>query len=55
MIDLQKEHADFETFIKKKEKYCSDIVKELLFEKHLVKIKNDQNGMKPITSFFVKR
>jgi hypothetical protein len=27
----------------------------LLFEKHLVKIKNDQNGMKPITSFFVKR
>lgn len=55
MVDLQKEHPDFETFIKKKEKYCSDIVKELLFEKHLVKIKNDQNGVKPITSFFVKR
>jgi hypothetical protein len=55
IANLQKEYPDFEVFIKKKEKYCSDKVKELLFDKHLMQINNDKNGLKPITSFFAKK
>lgn len=55
IANLQKEYPDFEVFIKKKEKYCSDKVKELLFDKHLMQINNDKNGLKPITSFFGKK
>ena len=55
IANLQKEYPDFETFIKKKEKYCSDKVKELLFDKHLMQINNDKNGLRPITSFFGKK
>ena len=55
MADLQKEYPDFETFIKKKEKYCSDKAKTMLFDRHLLQINNDRNGMKPITSFFNKK
>jgi len=55
IANLQKEYPDFEVFIKKKEKYCSDKVKELLFDKHLLQINNDKNGLKPITSFFGKK
>ena len=39
IVNLQKEYPDFETFIKKKEKYCTDKVKELLFDKHLMQKK----------------
>ena len=49
---LQKEHPDFETFIKKKEKYCTDLVKTILFDKHLVQINNEARGLRPITGFF---
>ena len=52
MADLQKEFPDFEVFIKKKEKYCSDIVKTQIFDRHLMKISNDRNGLTPISSFF---
>ena len=55
IANLQKEYPDFETFIKKKEKYCSDKVKELLFDKHLMQINNDKNGLRPITSFWGKK
>jgi len=55
MADLQKEHPDFETFIKKKEKYCSEIVKTLVFDKHLTKIANDRNGLTAISAFFTKK
>jgi len=55
IANLQKEYPDFEVFIKKKEKYCSDKVKELLFDKYLLQINNDKNGLKPITSFFGKK
>jgi DNA polymerase elongation subunit (family B) len=55
IANLQKEYPDFETFIKKKEKYCTDKVKELLFDKHLMQINNDKNGLRPITSFFGKK
>ena len=54
LSELQKEFPDFETFIKKKEKYCSDKVKTMLFDKHLLQINNDKNGLRPITSFFGK-
>jgi hypothetical protein len=57
--NLREEHfdwllTDFETFIKKKEKYCSEIAKTMIFDKHLLKINNDKNGLRPITSFFKK-
>lgn len=52
---LQKDHPDFEMFIKKKEKYCTDLVKTILFDKHLVQINNDARGLQPITSFFPKQ
>jgi DNA polymerase elongation subunit (family B) len=52
---LQKDHPDFEMFIKKKEKYCTDLVKTILFDKHLVQINNDARGLQPITSFFTKQ
>ena len=52
IAELQKEYPDFETFIKKKEKYCSDKAKIILFDKHLIQINNDKNGLRPITSFF---
>lgn len=55
MADLQKEHPDFETFIKKKEKYCSEIVKTQIFDKHLTKINNDRNGLTAISCFFGKK
>jgi hypothetical protein len=55
LLNLQKEYPDFETFIKKKEKYCSDKVKTMLFDKHLMQINNDKNGLRPITSFFGKK
>ena len=54
VANLQKEYPDFETFIKKKEKYCSEIAKTMIFDKHLLKINNDKNGLRPITSFFKK-
>ena len=54
MSDLQKEFPDFEMFIKRKEKYCTEIVKTLLFDKHLVQINNDARGLQPITSFFTR-
>jgi DNA polymerase elongation subunit (family B) len=55
MADLQKEFPDFETFIKKKEKYCSEIVKTQIFDKHLTQINNDRNGLTAISCFFSKK
>ena len=49
---IEKECGDFELFIKKKEKYCSEKVKALLFDKYLLQIKNDKAGNQPITNFF---
>ena len=55
MIKLQSEYPDIETFMKRKEKYCSAKVKTLLFDKTLAKIYNERNGIQTITSFFIKR
>lgn len=49
---MERECGDFELFIKKKEKYCSEKVKALLFDKYLMQIKNDKTGNQPITNFF---
>jgi DNA polymerase elongation subunit (family B) len=49
---LQDEFPDMETFMKKKEKYCSAKIKSLLFDKTLDKIYNTKNGIQTITSFF---
>jgi DNA polymerase elongation subunit (family B) len=49
---LQDEFPDMETFMKKKEKYCSAKIKSLLFDKTLDKIYNTKHGIQTITSFF---
>ena len=43
---------DYETFMKKKEKYCSVQIKTILFDKILNKIASEKNNMKLITNFF---
>ena len=43
---------DYETFMKKKEKYCSIQIKTILFDKILNKIESEKNNMKLITNFF---
>jgi DNA polymerase elongation subunit (family B) len=53
--EIEKENPDFELFIKKKEKFCSEKVKALLFDKYLLQIKNEKNRNQPITNFFVKK
>ena len=56
MTQLETESGgDLETFMQNKEKYCSQKVKVLLFDKMLSKIYNDKNKIQPITNFFVKR
>ena len=53
MIALQKEvNDDLETFMKKKEKYCSAKIKALLFDKYLTQIANDKNKMQSLTNWF---
>jgi hypothetical protein len=49
---LALEYPDIEIFAKKKEKYCSDKAKTMLFDKYLMQINNDKAGLRPITSFF---
>ena len=53
MAKLEREHGDnLEVFAKKKEKYCADKVKTLIFEKHLVNIRNEHQRLQNITTFF---
>ena len=54
IIKLQQENEDMELFMKKKEKYCSNKIKILLFDKHLTKIEHKRSGMQPISNFFSK-
>uniref|UniRef100_A0A6C0JJ24 DNA-directed DNA polymerase n=1 Tax=viral metagenome TaxID=1070528 RepID=A0A6C0JJ24_9ZZZZ len=49
---LADEFPDMETFMKKKEKYCSTKIKALLFDKVLDKIHNTKYGIQTISSFF---
>ena len=43
---------DIETYMKKKEKYCSAKIKNLLFEEFLQTIYNKRNGVRKITDMF---
>jgi len=52
MDALSNANPDYETFMKKKEKYCSAKVKTLLFDKVLNQINNDKNRVQMITNFF---
>jgi DNA polymerase elongation subunit (family B) len=54
-ILIEKYGNNLEEYAKKKEKYCSDRIKSLIFEKYLVKIKNQINGYQPIERFFTKK
>jgi DNA polymerase elongation subunit (family B) len=49
---LERDFPDTETFMKKKEKYCSAKVKQLLFDAVLSKIYNQKHNIRTITSFF---
>ena len=52
---IEKEsNNDYEIFMKRKEKYCSDKIKILLFDKILNKISNEKNNLKDIKSYFTK-
>jgi len=44
--------GDIEIFMKKKEKYCSEKIKALLFDKFLTNIYNEKHRIQTITSFF---
>ena len=56
MEALKKEtNGDIEVFMKKREKYTSAKIKVLLFEKFLTKVFNQQNGVRTMNDFFVKK
>ena len=52
---LRETEGDLEVFMKKKEKYTSVKVKILLFDKFLTRIFNEQNGIRTMNEFFVKK
>ena len=51
MKKLRSGCEDFETYTKKREKYCSAKVKTLLFDSILTKINNDKRGFRSILDF----
>jgi DNA polymerase elongation subunit (family B) len=52
---LENENLDLEIFMKKKEKYCSKKIKELLFDKFLQKIYNSNNKIRTLDEMFSKK
>jgi len=51
--DIERDYGDsIEVFMKKREKYCSAQVKKLIFEKYLIDIQNQKNGMQSIHASF---
>ena len=53
---LDHEHKnDLETFMKKREKYCSTHVKQMLFDPFLTEIYNKQNGVQTLFQFYKKK
>jgi DNA polymerase elongation subunit (family B) len=48
-------HNDLEIFMKKKEKYTTAKIKTLLFDKFLLKIHQEQNGIRTITDCFGRK
>ena len=49
------EFMKLETFMKKKEKYCSSHVKQLLFDPFLTEVYNKQNGVQTLFQFYTKK
>jgi DNA polymerase elongation subunit (family B) len=49
---LQREYPNMETYMKKREKYCSTKVKALLFDKILTKVFNEKHKLQTVSSFF---
>ena len=47
--------GSIELFMKKREKYCSAQVKKYVFEKYLIDIQNQKNGMQSIMACFTKK
>jgi DNA polymerase elongation subunit (family B) len=47
--------VDLELFMKKREKYCSNQVKQLLFDPFLTDLYNQQNGIQTLFQFYKKR
>jgi DNA polymerase elongation subunit (family B) len=47
--------GSIELFMKKREKYCSTQVKKYIFEKYLIDIQNQKNGMQSIMACFTKK
>lgn len=52
LLDIERNSDDLEMYMKRKEKYCSEKIKMLLFEKYLIQISNKQNNMTQISKFF---
>lgn len=48
-------NVDLEQFMKKREKYCSSQVKQLLFDPFLTEIYNAEHGIRTIMSFYQKK
>ena len=46
---------DYELFMKKREKYCSSIVKQLLFDPFLTEIYNKQNGVRTLFQYYTRK
>ena len=46
---------DLELFMKKREKYCSTQVKQLLFDPFLTDLYNEQNGIRTLFQFYKKK
>lgn len=55
MVNMEREYPDLETFMKKREKYCSSKVKVLIFDKFLNKVYNEKNKLQMITNFCTKK
>jgi DNA polymerase elongation subunit (family B) len=52
---LEIEFPDLETFNKKKEKYCSSKVSQLLFDKYIIQIANSKQKLQSLNNFFIKK
>jgi DNA polymerase elongation subunit (family B) len=55
MAILENQSSDLEIFMKKKEKYCSKKIKEMIFDKFLQKIFNSQNKIRTLDEMFRKK
>ena len=52
---FKESNSDLEVYMKKREKYCSNEVKKMLFDPFLTNIYNAQNGIQLLTQFYSRR